>query len=139
MKYFQKDNNYLVVLEKGEELFESLKSFLEQTQLETAWINGLGGCTEVELGFYDLSEKKYHWKIFSETLEITSLIGNITRGEGNEPLFHIHGNFANSDYQTIGGHVNKMIIGGTCELQLTPLKEGLTREMNEEIGLKLIK
>ncbi len=138
MKYFQNGENFLIVLAKGEELFSLLEEFIVRTQLKTAWLTGLGGATDVELGFYNLEEKKYIFKTFSQTLEVTGLTGNITRDEEGAPLFHIHGSFADSEYHVIGGHINKLVTGGTLELELRPVKDSLTRKLNDEVGLKLL-
>lgn len=137
MKLFSDGSNYLVVLAKGEELFECLTKFARETGVKMAWFDGLGAALEVELGFYDLDGKMYHWKTFPGPIEITGLHGNIVQ-RASAPAIHVHGTFAGDDYQAIGGHLRKLVTAGTCELLVQPMNLKLTRQLNPATGLPLI-
>lgn len=130
--------NWLLVLEKGDNLHQKLVEYIKQQEIKSAWISVIGGATEVELGFYDLSSKQYRWKVFNQTLEITSLSGNIA-WESDEPLLHLHGNLSDENYQTIGGHIKNLVVGGTCEIFIHRwYGEKLRRVQDEDTGLKLL-
>lgn len=131
--------NWLVKLEKGELLIESLSKLVKDEAIQGAWISGLGGALWAELGFYDLEQKQYHWQKKNELLEITSLQGNIAWQEG-EPVLHIHGTFSDRNMNAFGGHVKELAVGGTCELLLHRWNEeaGLTRSKDLETGLTLL-
>lgn len=130
--------NTILVLKRGEELHTSLEKYAQESDLKSAWITGLGATEQMILGFYDLENKEYIWREFNETLEIISLTGNMSIVEG-KPFWHIHGVFSDKDFQTIGGHIKELHIGGTGEFHITSLEGELTREYDEETGLKLLK
>lgn len=137
MKTYADGNIHLVVLKKGEELFESLARFVKENNIKSAWFNGFGATMEVELGYYDLSNQKYEWKKFNGPLEITGLQGNLVQKDG-QSAFHIHGSFSDDSYNVLGGHIKRLVVAGTLELLLTPLEVNLTRKLDDEVGLELL-
>lgn len=137
MKHVQSGNSQVLILQRGEELIESLNSFAAEQKLNSAWLSGLGGAGRVELGFYDLNKRDYDWQVYDGPLEILSLTGNLTIVDG-QPFWHVHGVFSGTDFQAIGGHVRNMEVELTAELHITPLKTLLTRTFDDQTGLKLI-
>ena len=137
MKYKFDGYNWLVRLEKGEQLIASLTQLVKDEEIKGAWISGLGGSLSVELGFYMLEKQVYNFKVFDQLLEITSLQGNVSWHEG-EPKLHIHGSFSDENMQAIGGHVKELTVGGTCEIMLHAVQADLVRKHNDEIGLDLL-
>lgn len=130
--------NYLVRLNKGELLVESLTKFATETQLGGAWVSGVGGALWAEIGFYDLPNQRYQFQKVERLLEITALQGNLSLKEG-EPAFHLHGTFSDDHLQAIGGHVKELCVAGTCEIYVhTIFGEPLTRTPNDEVGLPLL-
>ena len=129
--------NWVVRLEKGEKLIESLTELVKKENIKGAWISGLGGAISAELGYYSLEEKEYHWKTLDKLLEITSLQGNVSWVDG-EPKLHIHGSFSDENMQAFGGHVKELTVGGTCEVMMHALQAELTRSQNDDTGLELL-
>ncbi len=130
--------NWLVRLEKGELLVQSLIDFVRTQNLNGAWLVGIGGALWVDLGFYDLATKKYSQKKIDEPLEILSLQGNLA-WENDNPVLHIHGSFSDSKMKAIGGHVRELAVAGTCEILLHRWYYGkLTRSQDADTGLKLL-
>lgn len=111
-------------------------NFAREHTIVAAHIVGIGGVTQVELGFYSLEEMEYTFKSFSETLEITSLLGNITL-KNDEPFLHAHITVANKEYQVLGGHLKEAIVGGTCEINMVVHTAPLYRSIDQETGLAL--
>lgn len=138
MIYSFDGDSYIVTLRKDEKLLDGLRDFVHQTDLKTAWLNGLGGALGVELGYYNLAKQEYQWQTFEQLCEIVSLTGNIARDAANKPTFHLHGVFADETYQTIGGHVKDLVVGGTCELYIREFGQSLARQFDEATGLKLL-
>lgn len=136
---FQYDGySYLVRLEKGEKLVESLTALVKKENIPSCWLNGVGGAQSAEIGFYHLDKKKYEFKAIGELMEITGLQGNLAWSDA-EPVWHIHGTFSKSDLSVIGGHVKELVVGGTCEVMLHEwYGDNLTRTQSDEIGLKLL-
>jgi predicted DNA-binding protein with PD1-like motif len=137
MKQIASGSSTIIVLERGEELHESLLAFSHESGLKSAWLSGLGGAMSVTLGFYDSETKEYQWKEFSKPLEIISLTGNFSLVD-DEPFWHIHGVFSGPDFQAMSGHVNSLTIGLTGELHITPLSIPLSRRFDDATGLNLI-
>jgi hypothetical protein len=130
--------NWLLRLNKGEYLIDSLLNFTREHNISGAWVSGIGAALSAELGFYDLNKKQYRWKKFDQLMEITSLQGNIAWSDG-EPAVHIHGTFSDSDMRSFGGHVKELEVGGTCEVLLHRwYQDKLTRSNDQQTGLTLL-
>lgn len=139
MTYRYDGENWIMRLEKGERLMAGLTELVSKEPVASAWIQGLGGASSVELGFYDLPSQQYHWQTIDELLEITSLQGNIAFDEDGKPVFHIHGSFSRADMSAIGGHVKDLEVGGTCEIFVRHWNgDKIIRKPNEQIGLSLL-
>jgi hypothetical protein len=138
MTYSYDGWNYVIVLKMGEELIEGLQQFVKETDIKAGWINGMGAALGVELGYYNLKKREYKWRTFDQPCEIVNLQGNIGRDQKNQPNFHLHGVIADEDYQTVGGHINKLLVGGTCEIFVHEFRQPLEREFDDETGLRLL-
>jgi hypothetical protein len=138
MKHNFDGYNYLIRLERGERLDECMNNFFAETKISGGWISGLGAAAEVTLGFYNLETKEYQWKTFSQELEVTALQGNVARGEDGKMMFHLHGTFAGEDYQSIGGHIKDLVVGGTLELFIHRSYQPLQRKYDDVTGLQLL-
>lgn len=137
MHYQKLGIKYLVVLERGEEIIQTLQSFCQQENIKSGWLSGLGAVDEMTLGYYELRTKQYHWRNFSGDLEVTSLTGNITQLE-NKAFLHIHTTISNEELQSFGGHLKSGRVGVTLEVLIDSLEGSLSRRFNDEIGLNLI-
>lgn len=136
---FQSDGfNWMVRLNKGELLVESLLSLVEQENLPSCWITVIGGAQSAKLGFYNLDEQKYEGHDMNELTEITGLQGNLTWIDG-KPSVHLHGTFAKADLSVVGGHVEEVVVSGTCEIFLQKWNgDKLTKSKDADTGLCLI-
>ncbi len=138
MKCFTDTSTTTLVLRCGEELIATLTDYARAQNLTSAWLHaGVGGAGGATLAFYDLDKREYIDRTFDEPLEILSLQGNMTWVDG-QPFWHVHGVFGRRDYSTVGGHVKRLDIALTGELLLMPTDTPLTRNHDEETGLKLI-
>lgn len=138
MKSFPVLAQTILVLQKGEELIESLSKYATDQNLKSAWVNVIGGASSVTLGFREPDLKEYFWKEFNEPLEIIGLQGNLAYVDG-QPIWHIHGTFSKADYSVIGGHVKTCTIGLTGEVFLKQHDHEIIRKFDKETGLNLIK
>ena len=125
-------------LKAGESLPRDLLRVAVASGLQSAKFEGIGGLDELLLGYYNQSTKKYEEHRFTEFLEVTSLIGNLTLKEGS-PFLHMHGNFGRRDLSVIGGHVISARVHPTLEVVFTPLEGRPMRELDDESGLFLLK
>jgi predicted DNA-binding protein with PD1-like motif len=126
----------ILKLEKGEELIESLVSISSQRDMSSDF-SLIGGCSYVELAYYDMDQKKYLTKVFeNKNIEVLPCRGNIAWFE-SRPIVHVHGVFSGPDYNCFGGHIMKLIISITGEVIINWLPEKIERQ---EVGgcLKLL-
>lgn len=137
MEYRKFDDTYVIRLEKGEEVIQSLTEICSREKIELAEITGLGASNFVEIGVFNVNTKEYNTKVFEGMFEITSLIGNETRKEGNVYL-HIHINFGDENGNARGGHLVKAKISATSEIILRKINGKVGRKLSDEIGLNLM-
>lgn len=134
----KKINEDLIVrLEIGEEIVESLLKVGKDYDIEFAEITGIGVADFIEVGYYNVSIKKYKSIEFTGDLEITSILGNLTR-QDDEPYLHLHITFGDEDLNLHGGHLNKAVISATCELVIRKLDGKVGRVHQEESGLNVM-
>lgn len=138
MKYSFDGYNYLIRLDKGDHLLESVERFVGETSLEGAWLNGLGAVSEVTLKIYDLDKKEYHSRTFEGVREAVSLTGNIAFDDNGKMVVHMHGVFGDEQYQTIGGHVQDFTAAATIELFIHRAYRPTKRKMDESVGLQTL-
>lgn len=138
MKILQNNDAFVVRLERGEELIQSIQSFAQETGVCGAFFHGLGGAEKATIGIYRIdTDKEYHFQDFAGPLELISINGNIALANG-EVMVHCHATISGPDLVTYGGHVQSAVIAGTCELFIDTRTGSLNRTMDEAIGLKLL-
>ena len=138
MNYKKYGNKYLIRLDRGNEIIESIKSICKKENIKGAKVSGIGATNEVVIGIYELENKKYHEKEFKEDFEITSLIGNVAIYK-DELIPHLHINLGDKNYNVKGGHLQSAIISVTGEIFLEPIEVNLEKEIDEYTGIKILK
>ena len=138
MEYRTFNNSYVVRINKGEEIVEKLKELCEKEDIKVAEITGLGASNLVEIGLFNVSTKEYKTTTFEGMFEITSLIGNATRKDG-EVYLHLHINFSDESGSTKGGHLVRSNISATSEIIVNKIEGNVDRKLSDEIGLNLMK
>lgn len=124
---------YLVRLERGEEAIASLKSFVSQKKIPCGVLQGIGAIENVKLGYFDLKAGRYHTKQIKKTVEVVSLIGNISYTDG-QPFIHSHVAIAGTDHRLLGGHFFKGTVAVTLEIFIKVIKRRLNRYRDHELG-----
>ena len=137
MQFQKVETGYLLKLLRGEKIVETLTKFCVENNIQAGVISGLGGASNITLGYYDLTTKEYQWKDFEKVHEILSMNGNVAMVD-NEPFLHIHMAISDDSFSTFGGHLKEATVGATCEVMIHDLHTTLAREMDHEIGLKLL-
>lgn len=137
MKYIKDGTSYIVRIDRREEVLDKLNEFIKETDIKAATITGIGASSEVELGVYSVKKREYIKNKYEGEFEILSLLGNITR-EDEEPYVHIHIMISDCVGITVGGHLNKCIISGTCELRIDECENIYQRRVDDETGIKII-
>lgn len=137
MTYKASGDSYLVRVAKGERLAVALGEFMSETKIEGGWVSGIGAASDITLGLYQPATKDYKWKTFSEQMEITELTGDLAHGADGKMMFHLHGTFGDSNYQTFSGHVKDFLVTATLELLITKV-DPIHRKFDEQTALQLL-
>ena len=136
MEYQKRNDTYVVRLERGEEVMACLKTLCEKEQIRLAQISAIGAADEAEIGLYNVDEQQYHKTSLQEEMEIISILGSVTRKEG-ELYLHLHASFRLKDMSVRGGHLNRCRISGTCEMFVRELPGELGRKLDARTGLNV--
>ncbi len=136
MKYRLENKKVLVVLEKGEEIFESLYEIIKKLDIKFGWINGIGAASNIILGAYPSSTKEYIKKKFKGEFELASIMGNITTKDDN-PFIHIHATISDEECNAFAGHLFTATVSVTCEIILNISNKSIVRKECNEVGLYL--
>ncbi len=138
MIYEKDGRRYSIRVEVGENAHEVLARLATKENLKGATFSGIGAVKDVEVGYYNLVEKEYHFTKYDALFELVSMSGNISRVNG-EPMVHIHASFSGEDNNVFGGHVKSMVSGLSIEIFLIAVETPLEREHDDFSGLKLLK
>jgi predicted DNA-binding protein with PD1-like motif len=132
---FQKiDNSYIVHVEKGEKVMDTLTQFCIDRDITSGQLSGIGAVKNVDIGAYNITSKEYIHKIFDSILELLSFQGNVAIKDG-EPFIHAHITLGNHDMEVSGGHLFEMEVAAVGEFIIHDFKDKTHRVLNEDIGL----
>jgi predicted DNA-binding protein with PD1-like motif len=134
MKYFVLGSTYVVRLDAGEKIVETLRSLCERDAIGGGFFNGLGAASEAEIGCFDPAANAYSWVKLPGPLEIVCLYGNITTADG-KPFIHAHIALADGTFAVRGGHLKEASVSVTCEVTLTRFRDDIGRKKDEATGL----
>lgn len=134
MEYKKLGEHYVIRMDPGEEILETLMKICEKENILCANVSAIGALSEFTVGVYKVSDKKYYSNHFEMPSEITALIGTITEMDG-KPYIHLHLTAADEEGRAYGGHLNMGKISATCEMVITLMKGHVRRKKNEHIGL----
>ena len=137
-KYKQAGNTYILCLDNHVEITEAIAAFCKEKSILSGRVGGLGAASEATFRFLDPATMKYVDKTFAEQMELTAIVGNISRKDGKVYL-HIHVTASRRDYTCIGGHLLKARINGACELFVTDLGVEVERYLDSETCINLYK
>lgn len=134
MKYFVLGSQYVVRLDAGERIVETLKALCERDAIGGGYFHGLGAVGEAEIGHFDPGKKDYDWVRLEGPYEIVSLYGNITTVDG-KPFLHAHVALGDNTFDVKGGHLKEAVVSVTCEVTLVRFRDGIGRRKDEATGL----
>ena len=136
MEYRRFGSHYLVRIDRGEEIMESLTQMCSKEGILLGAVSGLGAADYAKVGIYRVADHQFEGREFSGEQEISSIVGSITE-KGGAPYLHLHINLCDGNMSIHGGHLVACRISGTCELTVTVLEGQVGRAYDEETGLNL--
>lgn len=129
---------YVIKLERGDSVQESLRSFVKKENITGAFFYGLGAIEGAEVGYYNLEQKKYQFSTYPAIMEVASIKGNMGWKDG-EPLVHSHVVLSDKDNQCVAGHLNEGTVAVTLEVFVHTVEDAnMNRVFDEETGLYLL-
>ena len=120
-------------LDRGEEIFESLREFAAREGIRSAGFTGIGSIDEAELGFFDPATLTYSRRRFEGDHEIGSLTGNISFLDG-APFPHGHLVLGGRDFVAHTGHLFRAVVSVTCEILVVTDPGTLLRVSRPDLG-----
>ena len=126
-------------LDPGEEIVASLTRLVEQEQVQLGSVTAIGAANDVTIGIFSTQEKRYHARRYQGDYEISALVGNVTRKEG-EPYLHLHITIGNPvTGEVYAGHLTSATISATLELFLQVWDGQVGRKFSDQVGLNLFR
>lgn len=137
MVFTKVDDGYLVRLDKGELIVNTLTQFCMDKKIESGMVTGVGGALWAELAFYDLDQRAYEYEKHDELLEITNITGSIAL-VSSKPSLHLHATMADNNNHCYGGHLKEAETAATVEIYIRIFSKPINRTHNEAVGLKIL-
>ena len=124
-------------LEHDMDILEELTDICGEEKIQSARLEAIGAVKKAVIGYYQQSNREYQFKELKQSMEIVSLIGNVSLKEG-EPMVHAHINLADDSGNCFGGHLAEGTIVFACEFMLHCLDgPALQRRFDKQTGLTL--
>lgn len=133
MKHQRMRYGYVLRLDAGEEILESLRAFARERGIRSGALSGIGAVGETELGFFDPATREYVKLRFEGDHEIGSLTGNLSEMDG-EPFPHCHAVIAGREFVAHAGHLFRGVVSVTCEIQIVTDPEVVRRIRRPDLG-----
>jgi predicted DNA-binding protein with PD1-like motif len=140
MRYQRFGDRYIVRLESGESVIETLTALfrgLQAESVEFANVSAAGAVRWARLGYWNAETHAYEYREFDEQLEVVSFQGNASLKDGN-PFLHLHGVFGRRDFSVVGGHIKEARVHPTLEVWLHTEAIPVRRTRDEATGLDLL-
>jgi predicted DNA-binding protein with PD1-like motif len=128
---------YALVMDKGDEAVGAITDFARAERITGASLTAVGACSEATLGYFDPQINDYLSTVFTEQMEILSLLGDIATKD-DQPALHAHIVLGRRDSSAIGGHLQQLKVFPTLEVILSETPRHLRKRVDPSTGLALI-
>ncbi len=129
--------HWMVRLDDGEDVFDSLSAFARKEGIRAATIEfGIGMFARASLGYWD--GRQYQAHEVGVNHEVVSLHGTIAVADG-QPSIHLHCALAGPDHRLVGGHLLRATVRYVQEVSVHAFpQQTFGRPMVESFGLRLL-
>jgi predicted DNA-binding protein with PD1-like motif len=137
MQAVREGAQWMVRLDDGQDLFETLSEFARKEKITAAAVLfGIGMFRKATFGYWD--GKQYQPHELAVPHEVVALHGTIARSE-DAPSVHLHGAVAGPDHHLVGGHLLRATVGVLQEMAIETFP-GRTfgRPLVESWGLRML-
>ena len=137
MQAVREGNRWMLRLEDGQDLFETLVEWARREEIRAAAVvSGIGMFRRATIGYWDGTQ--YRPQEIAIPHEVIALHGSVARADG-APSLHLHAGLAGPDHRLVGGHVIRATVGVLQEV-LVETFPGRTfgRPIAESFGLRML-
>lgn len=138
MQYKRFNNKIIARIDRGEEILSQLKAICLKENIKLASVSAIGATDDFTVGVFKPAKKQYVPCNFKGDHEIISLLGTVTEKDG-EPYIHVHMSASSTCDTVVGGHLNSATVSVTCEMVIDIIEGSVIRQLDENIGINLIK
>lgn len=139
MEYRKFGSDYVVRIQKGEEILSCIQDVCQRENILLGTVTGIGAVGEITLGVFDREKFAYQSRTYTGDLELGSCGGSISTMEGKTYL-HIHAVAGNPDRDfCMAGHMSRAVVSLTGEFILHRIDGQVEREYSPEVGLNLFR
>lgn len=138
MEYRRFENTIVARIDRGEEVLENLAKIAAAEKIKLASVQAIGATDEFEVGAYNVSKQAYKKHEYKGEFEIISLLGSINT-LNSEYYAHLHMSAGDEEGRVFGGHLNRAVISGTCEMTITLINGEIDRYKDDKSGLNVYK
>lgn len=138
MDYRKFNDTYMIRLDIGDEIVESLKTICRDNRISLGSIMGFGTTDSAQIGLLETGTKTYHPQAYTGDMEITAINGTVSQMNG-EVYLHIHANLALPSHEVIGGHLDYAVVSAVAEIILQSIDGVAEREYSDVAGVNLLK
>lgn len=125
---------FILVLNSGDDLLESISQCAKAAKLQGASISGLGQVHNPTLAYFTSNPNdKPKLTTFPGYYELASMNGNIS-ANGKNYYTHAHASLADKQFHGITGHVDKAKVGLTVEITIIPFSAPVQRTVDAKTG-----
>jgi predicted DNA-binding protein with PD1-like motif len=137
MQAINEGTGWVLRLDEGQDLFETLASFVDREHINAAAVLfGIGMFRSATFGFWDGTQYVPHE--VPTPHEVVALHGTVARAEGH-PSVHLHGAVAGPDHHLVGGHLLRATIGLLLEVVIETFpSHSFGRPLVESRGLRML-
>ncbi len=136
MRWRAVQGGWAIVLDRGDDVHESLREVARAAGIQSGAFTGLGAVDDVQLAYWDLPAKEYLRTDFDGDYEIGALVGNLTFLDG-KPFVHAHVVVGGRDFVARTGHLMRARCSATVEIFVHDYASTIERALVPEIGLSL--
>ena len=134
MDYRRFGEALIVRLDPGDEICASMLELAAREHIALAEVSGIGATDDLDVGVFDVSKKDYDVVHFDGSREITSLIGTLTRKDG-QPYQHLHITAAGPGGVVVGGHLRRAVVNITAEIVVRVIPGRVERRLSPDFGI----
>jgi len=132
------ERTFIAILDAGDEVASALTQLAATEGLSGAQVTAIGAFENAVLAYFDWQSKDYLRIPVGEQVEVLALNGDISLGEDDKPMLHLHCVLGRRDGSTVGGHLVEGRVRPTLEAIITEQPRHLRRRYDPRSRLALI-